>query len=320
MDWRPSASLEHLQLRARVLARIRAFFAERNVMEVETPLLAEGGSTDPHLDSFVCRYRGPGAAEGRDLYLQTSPEFAMKRLLAAGSGPIFQICKAFRNGESGAHHNPEFTMLEWYRPGFDHRMLMTEVDALVSMILGTSVADRITYRELCQTQLGIDPFIVTIDQLRACAERHDIHIANLSAGLDIDGWLALLFTHVLEPKLGQERPLFVYDYPSSQAMLARVRPGALPVAERFELYIKGIELANGFHELTDSVEQARRFAADLQRREELGLPPVAVDRHLLAALAHGLPDCAGVALGVDRLLMLAAGTAMLREVLVSHIK
>ncbi|MBI3771490.1 MAG: EF-P lysine aminoacylase GenX [Gammaproteobacteria bacterium] len=320
IDWRPSASLAQLQLRARVLARIRAFFAERNIMEVETPLLAEGGSTDPHLESFICRYRGPGAAEGRDLYLQTSPEFAMKRLLAAGSGPIFQIGKAFRNGEAGAHHNPEFTMLEWYRPGFDHLMLMTEVDTLVSVMLGTPAADRITYRELCQTQLGIDPHAVSVEQLRACVERHDIHTTNLSAGLDIDGWLALLFTHVLEPKLGQARPLFVYDYPPSQAMLAQVRPGSPPVAERFELYVKGMELANGFHELTDSIEQARRFAADLQRRNELGLPPVTVDRQLLAALAHGLPDCAGVALGIDRLLMCAAGVANLGATLAFPIK
>jgi lysyl-tRNA synthetase class 2 len=319
-EWRPSASLEQLQLRARILARIRAFFAERNVMEVETPLLAEGGSTDPHLESFVCRYCGPGAAEGRDLYLQTSPEFAMKRLLAAGSGPIFQICKAFRNGEAGAHHNPEFTMLEWYRPGFDHLMLMNDVDALVSLILETPPADRITYRELCLTQLGIDPYTVTGEQLCTCAELNGIHTADFAEGLDIDGWLALLFTHVLEPTLGQERPLFVYDYPSSQAMLAQVRPDLPPVAERFELYCKGMELANGFHELADSAEQARRFTSDLQRREALGLPMVVMDRQLLAALAHGLPDCAGVALGVDRLLLLAAGLSNLDGVLAFPIK
>lgn len=289
-------------------------------MEVETPLLAEGASTDPHLESFVCRYCGPGAAKGRDLYLQTSPEFAMKRLLAAGSGPIFQICKAFRNGETGAHHNPEFTMLEWYRPGFDHLMLMDDVDALVSMILETPAADRITYRELCYAQLGIDPYTVTVEQLRICAELNGIHTADFAAGLDIDGWLALLFTHVLEPTLGQERPLFVYDYPPSQAMLAQVRPESPPVAERFELYCKGMELANGFHELTDSTEQARRFASDLQRREVLGLPSVVMDRQLLAALDHGLPECAGVALGVDRLLLLAAGLSDLGGVLAFPIK
>lgn len=315
IDWRPSASLARLQLRARVLARIRAFFAERNVMEVETPLLATGGSTDPHLESFVCNYRGPGAAAGRALYLQTSPEFAMKRLLAADSGPIYQICKAFRNGESGARHNPEFTMLEWYRPGFDHLALMDEVDALIQAILQTPPAERVTYRELCRSQLGIDPSTTTVDQLRGCAERHGIDTSCLGSGLEADDWLALLFTHVLEPHLGQQRPLFVYDYPPSQAMLARVRSGPLPVAERFELYIQGMELANGFHELSDGAEQARRFDADLRRRTTLDLPPVAMDRRLLAALEHGLPDCAGVALGIDRLLMLAAGAERLADVL-----
>ena len=310
-EWRPTATLARLRLRARMLADIRRFFAERGVMEVETPLLGAATATDPHLDSFVTRYHGPGG--DRSCYLQTSPEFAMKRLLAAGSGPIYQIGKAFRNGEAGRCHNPEFTMLEWYRPGFDHHRLMDEVEALLAALIDGPAAQRMTYRALFQQHLSLDP-------LSSCGRR--LRDAALAAGItppalaldDRDGWLNLLLTHLIEPRLGHDRPVFVYDYPSSQAMLARLSDDDPPRARRFELYIKGMELANGFHELADGEEQQRRFAGDLAARRAQSLADVPMDRRLIAALHHGLPDCAGVALGVDRLVMFVAGVRNIADV------
>jgi lysyl-tRNA synthetase class 2 len=311
-DWRPSAALENLKLRARILAEIRAFFSARDVLEVETPLLSAAAATDPHLDSFRTRYLGPHAPHGRDCYLQTSPEFAMKRLLAAGSGPIFQICKAFRNGEAGRMHNPEFTMLEWYRPGFDHHALMDEVEALVDALLATGPGRRLTYRELFLEHAGVDPFAIDAAQARDCLQAHGIQ-ATLDESAP-DEWLTLILTHVIEPRMGKGA-LFVYDFPASQAMLARLSPGVPPLAQRFELYVDGVELANGFHELNDAEEQRRRFEQELRQRHGQGLAALPLDEALIEALAHGLPDCAGVALGVDRLLMLAAGVGAIADVL-----
>jgi lysyl-tRNA synthetase class 2 len=316
-DWKPAAPLSALALRAQQLARIRDFFAQQDVLEVETPLLSAAGATDPQLDSFVTRYTGPGAAHGQPLYLHTSPEFAMKRLLAAGSGAIFQICKVFRNGEAGRLHNPEFTLLEWYRPGFDHHRLMDEVDALVRHALAPwrelGAAERLTYREAFERHAGIDPHAADRRALAACATTHGLHAP--AADLSLDGWRDLLLTHLVEPHLGQRGPTFLYDYPASQAALARVRPGAPALAERFELYIDGVELANGYHELGDARAQRTRFEADLALRQATGRDLVAMDERLLAALTGGLPDCAGVALGVDRLLMLAARARSIKEVL-----
>lgn len=314
-EWRPSATWEVLRRRADLLAALRAFFAERGVLEVETPVLCSAGSTDPHLEQFSTRYRAPGAAAGRPLFLQTSPEFCMKRLLAAGSGPIYQLTKAFRNGEAGRRHNPEFTMLEWYRPGYDHHALMDEVDALLQRVLGTPFAERIPYAELCERHLGLDPHQATPAELRACAARLNISASD-ALGDEQDAWLQLLWTHAVEPRLARAgRPLFVTDYPAAQAMLARLRPGPPVVAERFELYVDGMEIANGFHELTDAAEQRRRFAQDRRQREVLGLPPAEMDERLLAALAHGLPACSGVALGVDRLMMALIGARDIADVL-----
>ncbi len=284
------------------------------MLEVETPLLSASATTDPFLDSFVTRYQGPGAAAGRDYYLQTSPEFAMKRLLAAGSGPIYQICKSFRNGESGTHHNPEFTMLEWYRPGFNHHDLMDEVEALIRALLGCDGVERLTYKALFERHLGLDPHRATIDELRRCAAAGGLVIEGCDEN-DRDTWLALLLTHLIEPNLAAKPPLFVYDYPASQAMLARLRGGCPAVAERFELYVAGVELANGFHELCDAAEQRQRFEQNLLLRRTLGLPEVSMDRALLAALESGMPACAGVALGIDRLVMLAAGAESLDQVI-----
>lgn len=314
-EWRPSATREVLRRRAELMAALRVFFAERGVLEVETPVLCSTGSTDPHLAQFSTQYLPPGATAGHPLFLQTSPEFCMKRLLAAGSGPIYQIGKCFRNGEVGRRHNPEFTMLEWYHPGYDHHALMDEVDALLQWILGAPAAERVPYGVLCERHLDLDPHHVTLSELRACAARLHVSVSD-ALGDAREAWLQLLWTHVVEPRLARTgRPLFVIDYPSSQAMLARLRPGSPAVAERFELYVDGMELANGFHELTDVAEHRRRFAQDRGCRELLGLTAVEMDERLLAALVHGLPACSGVALGVDRLMMILIGARDIAEVL-----
>jgi len=313
-DWRPSGSLENLQQRARILQRIRAFFAERGVMEVETPLLSTAAITDPHLESFATRYTGPGCASGKPLYLHTSPEFPMKRLLAAGSGSIYQICKVFRQGEAGRRHNPEFTMLEWYRPGLDHQALMEEVAALAAPILGLEgrAVQRFSYREAFLQHAAIDPLEASLVALKTRARELGISGFDGESGRDI--WLDLILTHAVEPQLGRDGLCFIHDYPASQAALAQLNPADQRVAERFELYYKGVELANGFHELADSTEQRRRFAAELAARRELGMDLVPIDEHLLAAL-EVFPDCSGVALGVDRLVMLALGARSLDEVM-----
>jgi lysyl-tRNA synthetase class 2 len=310
--WRPTASRDALRLRAEILSKIRSFFADREVFEVETPLLAAAPVTDLHLHALNCRYRGPGADDGHTLYLQTSPEFAMKRLLAAGSGPIYQICRAFRDGEVGKRHNPEFTILEWYRPGWDHHELMNEVDGLLATTLGSRSAERLTYAAAFDRYAGVDVFADTDDSLRARVEA--IGVTSVD-GLTRDDLLDLVLTHIIEPKLGHSQPTFIHDYPASQAALARVRNGDPPLAERFEVFVGGVELANGYHELNDPAEQRRRFEADIEARRERGLSEVPIDERLLAALEHGLPDCAGIALGVDRLIMVAAGTRDLSDVL-----
>ncbi len=307
------------------MSRLRRFFAEKGVLEVETPLLSAAGTTDPQIHSFVTRYEGPGAAQGRSMYLATSPEFAMKRLLAAGSGPIFQVCKAFRQGEAGRLHNPEFTMLEWYRPGFDHFQLMDEVEALMVLLAGgrlsADAAERVTYAELFQRHLGLDPHTASADALARCAADNPA-LAGI-ADLSRDGWLDLLMSHVIQPNLGQDGLSFVYHYPASQAALARIReaaPDTPAVAERFELFYRGVELANGFNELTDSDAQRVRFEQNQARRQSENLPHIPMDEHLLMALQSGMPACAGVAVGLDRLLMVAEDFGGLADVLVFPIE
>ncbi len=312
-DWRPSASLDVLRARAKLLALVRSFFAERGVLEVETPVLSQATITDSQLASLKTRFRGPGHPDGLDLYLQTSPEFAMKRLLAAGAGPIFQICKAFRDGESGSRHNPEFTILEWYTPGVDHHGLMDEMALLLEATLGTGQCQRISYGRLFEDRFGLDPHRCSSTALGRAAA--DAGLGPRPTLTDRDEWLALLMSHVLEPELGGDAPLFVFDYPASQAALARIRPGDPAVAERFEVYYRGCELANGFHELADADEQRRRFETELEARRSRGSLEPPVDECFLAALEEGLPDCSGVALGLDRLLMLHLGAESIDEVL-----
>lgn len=299
-----------------MLQGIRAFFAQVDVLEVETPACSFHGNTDPAIDSLRTHFHGPGHVSGAPLHLHTSPEFAMKRLLAAGSGAIYQICHVFRDGEAGRLHNPEFSLLEWYRPGFDHRHLMDEVAALVQAVSARPLPEqRLSYGELFHAHLDVDAHRDSPGQLRARAM--DLAVPG-AADLDLpdrDAWLDLLLTHCIEPRLAADTLIFVHDYPASQAALARVRAGDPPLAERFELYLGGMELANGFHELTDAAEQRRRFQAEAAQRVSQGQAPVPMDEHLLAALEAGLPDCAGVALGLDRLLMYLTGARSIQEVL-----
>jgi lysyl-tRNA synthetase class 2 len=317
-DWRPTASLDRLRLRASLLARIRAFFARLDVLEVDTPVLSIAASTDSALSSFKTGYHGPGAVEDDTRYLHTSPELPMKRLLAADSGSIYQICKVFRDGEYGALHNPEFTLLEWYRTGFDYLDLMNEVECLLAEVLMDVMPIESVrhwrYRDLFNEVAGIDPFTATPAELRALLQsKHEVTAVGV-ADDDTDAWLDLAMTHIIEPRLGNGL-VFVRDYPASQAALARLRSGTPPVAARFEVYLHGVELANGFHELTDGLEQRRRFENELEQRRQAGVEVVKLDERFLSALNAGLPDCAGVALGLDRLLMLASGTSCVQDVI-----
>jgi len=296
-----------------MLRHIRDYFAEQQVLEVETPVLTAAGVSDPHIDSFMLPAQW-GDSRTAGFFLQTSPEYAMKRLLAAGSGPIYQIARVFRAGEVGRRHSPEFSLLEWYRPGFDHHQLMDEVEELLARLLSLETrAERIAYGELFDQYLGIDPLQATVSELRHCAEDHLVSLHN--PVVDRDTWLDLLFSHVIEPRLAerQARMVFVHDYPASQAALARIDERGL--AARFELYLDGVELANGYHELVDADEQRRRFIEDNRRRRDLGKVEMPVDECLLQALESGLPDCAGVALGLDRLVMCAAGVDNLAQVI-----
>lgn len=311
--WQPAASIEMLHKRAAILAKIRDFFAKREVLEVETPLLCQTTVPDPYILSIPATVRDPRSSRDKTCYLQTSPEYAMKRLLAAGAGSIYQMCKAFRQDELGRLHNPEFTILEWYRLGFDHHALMDEVDELFQTLMQTPPAERYSYAEAFKRFLGINPHEKGKEALEACA-RQQGGIA-MEGELDRDGWLNLLMSHCVEPHLGKDRPAFIYDFPASQAALARLRPENPPVASRFEVYYQGIELGNGFHELQASEEQRSRFVRDLEFRSQNEIPLVPLDERLLAALSHGLPDCAGIAIGVDRLVMLALGCKSIEDIL-----
>lgn len=314
-SWQPSASLSNLRLRAEMLAAVRRFFADRGVMEVDTPMLSSFASTDPHLHSLSSE---PQAA-GHRMYWHTSPEFPMKRLLAAGSGSIYQICHVFRDGEAGRLHNLEFTLLEWYRPGWDQWALMDEIAALVHEMLSQRLVlaepEHVSYQQLWRRQLGVDPLTCNEMRLQKILTDAGFDTRELTAQIDRDGWLDLVMSHCLGPKLGHDRCCFVHGYPASQAALAQLDPNDTRTAARFELYLKGIELANGYLELTDPLEHTKRFEADNLIRRRRGLPMMPADRHLLAALRARIPDCAGVALGFDRLLMLAAEASHIEEVI-----
>lgn len=311
-NWQPTATLKNLELRAKLNAKIRDFFKERHILEVETPLLSASTNPAVHLNSFKTSFCLPGETCGQDFYLQTSPEFAMKRLLAANNADIYQICKAFRNSEIGRMHNPEFTILEWYRIGFDHLKLMAEVSLLLKNIFAVKDVKYLSYQEVFEEFLEINPHASSIAELKEIAHKCNLEVIGSVDSLDT--WRELLFTHLIEPKLAPQSPVFIYDFPSSQAMLAKIKPGNPPLAERFEVYFKGVELANGFHELNSAKEQRERFLQDLRLRKEANLPTIPIDENFLAALPN-LPDCAGIAFGLDRLLMLLGEANSLAEVI-----
>lgn len=295
---------ELLVKRAEFIQSIRSFMKAQGILEVDTPLLGKRTVTDPHIQSIATRC-------GR--YLQTSPEFFMKRLLSQGVGDCFQLNKAFRAEECGRKHSHEFTLLEWYRLGFNLPELMQEVARLMTYLLGVDKFDYITYQALFLRELQIDPFETSLKEVTMLAKKHiDINMQSE----DIDDWLDLLLTHLIEPSLGMNRPVFLYAYPPSQAALARLSiHQQTTVAERFELYYKGVELANGFDELTDFQQQLQRFNEDNLYRAQIGLSTVELDEDFLAALGKGLPAAAGVAVGVDRLMMLKWQHDSLAEVI-----
>jgi elongation factor P--(R)-beta-lysine ligase len=316
-DWRPTASREMLLQRAALLTRTRNFFAARGVLEVDTPIVVNAPVTDVHIHSAQVMLEAADSREStrRPYFLHTSPEYAMKRLLASGSGDIYQICHVVRGFERGRLHNAEFTLIEWYRLGFSLDALMSEVEALVGELLDLPrvhpAAEQLTYRETFVRALALDPFTAPLAQLAEHARRAGFD----GVTTDRDELLELLMGAIVGPQLGKEGLTFVHAYPASQAALARLDPADPRAAQRFELYCDGIELANGFHELASAREQRERFEHDIAERRRSGLPAAMVDERLLSALESGLPDCCGVALGFDRTLMLAAGAERIDAVL-----
>jgi lysyl-tRNA synthetase class 2 len=304
-----------IRLRARLNAAIRGFFARRDVLEVETPVLSQAGNTEPNIASFSLEFSGRTNGAPRTRWLRTSPEYALKRLLAAGIGDCYELGRVFRDGEAGGRHNPEFTMLEWYRVGWDHQRLIDEVAELINAALALvdrhATLERIAWRDLYRERLAIDPVTANDGELQRALG--DVRIDP--QGLTRDDWLDLLLTHRLQPGFADDTMLAVFDYPASQAALARLRPGDPPLAERFELYLGPLELANGYHELIDPAEQRARFERDVSMREARGGVAPPIDERLLSAMRSGLPPCAGVALGIDRLLMAMLGSTRIADVL-----
>ena len=309
--------MELLRLRAQVLADIRRFFSARAVLEVETPLLSLSSGTDPQLDFFTTDYCSPPLRQ--TLFLQTSPEFAMKRLLAAGSGSIYQLCKAFRNGESGRFHNPEFTLLEWYRVGFTLPQLMDEIAELMAALFNGHRAlgptQRVSYQELFQGYTGLNPLVFSYQDYcayaRECLAPEAVNLCGADHGL----WLDFIFSHQVQPYLGENAVCMVYGYPACQSSLARINADNPQVADRVEIFINGIELGNGYYELTDAQEQSRRFDEEQAIRQQQKRPVTVKSERLIAALEAGLPECSGMAIGLDRLLMLMANSATIADVL-----
>ncbi|MDH3325191.1 MAG: EF-P lysine aminoacylase EpmA [Gammaproteobacteria bacterium] len=312
-DYCPSPSYrELLQRRATMYAQIRQFFAERNVLEVETPIFSESGNTDPAISSVIADFSYASEKRSDIRYAHTSPEFPMKRLLANGSGAIYQICKVFRKEESGRLHNPEFSMLEWYRPGLKYHQLMDEITELLKMLGVASAVERVSYAELFQLHLKLDVLNASVDDLKNCARKSGLDVVGFDD--DYDAWSSMLLANLIEPELGKDKPFFVYDYPLSQAALANTCEEN-NVAERFELYINGVEIANGYQELTDAEVYRCRFEQDNKKRKASGLPEIKIDMRLLNDLKSGFPDSSGVALGLDRLLMAITGAVRISDVL-----
>jgi lysyl-tRNA synthetase class 2 len=316
-SWTPSASRDAMRLRAALNREVREFFHARDVLEVETPVLSQAGNTEPNIASFWLEFSGRTNGAPRTRWLRTSPEYPLKRLLSAGIGDCYELGRVFRDGEAGGRHNPEFTMLEWYRVGWDLHQLIEEtavlVQAALSLVRRSTDLRVVRYRDLYRDALGIDPF--TADDTTLHAALGDVLIDP--EGLGRDDWLDLLMTHRLQPAFKPDEMLVLVDYPASQCALARIANDAdgFPVAQRFELYLGPLELANGYHELLDATEQRRRFDKDIRVRQARGVVVPPVDAQLLAGLSSGLPACAGVALGMDRLLMAMLQTERIADVL-----
>ena len=316
-DWQPACNPERLHQRAKLLQAVRHFFWERGVLEVETPLLSHSSGTDPQLDFFTTEFNI--APRQETLFLQTSPEFAMKRLLAAGSGSIFQICKAFRNGETGRFHNPEFTLLEWYRVGFNLSDLMDEIAELIAFLYRDhpplNTAQRVSYQSIFERYTGLNPLIFDYSSYCAYALKHQFPDAISICGHDHALWLDFLFSHSVQPHLGENALCLVYGYPACQSSLARINTDNSSITDRVEIFISGVELGNGYYELTDASEQEKRFDQEMQLRKLRNQPAVVKDKRLIAAMKTGLPDCSGMAIGLDRLLMILSGSSHINEVL-----
>ncbi len=294
-----------------MLQRLRAFFAQRDVLEVETPILSAAAITDPQLQSLSTRIKQC------DYYLHTSPEFCMKRLLASGSGDIYQVARVFREDESGRYHSPEFTLLEWYRTGIDHHRLMDEVESLLAVLFTDRkiTVKRLSYQQAFLQALQIDPLEADVMALKQCAEKYNIEIPQ---GMQADGkncWLDWLMLEKVAPLFAKDEFTFLYHYPASQAALARLDKEDPRVANRFELFYGELELANGFYELSSATEQLQRFNNENKVRQRRGQKIMPVDYALIAALEAGLPDCAGVAIGLDRLLMLLTDSQRIQRVM-----
>ena len=315
--WQPTCSMNMLRLRAQVLGDIRRFFLVRAVLEVETPLLSHSSGTDPQLDFFTTDYCSPPLRH--TLFLQTSPEFAMKRLLAAGSGSIYQIGKAFRNGESGRFHNPEFTLLEWYRVGYTLPQLMDEIAELMAVLFGSrrslGTAQRFSYQEIFYQYTNLNPLDFSYQDYCAYAQHNHMPEAVSICGHDHALWLDFIFSHKVQPQLGENAVCMVHGYPACQSSLARINEYNSQITDRVEVFIEGIELGNGYYELINAAEQDRRFDQEIAIRQQKKSSVAVKDKHLIAALAAGLPACSGMAIGLDRLLMLLTNTASIDDVL-----
>jgi lysyl-tRNA synthetase class 2 len=315
-DCAPTANLERLRMRAECLRRTRAFFDRLGFMEVETPLMSHDTVVDRYIEPVAVRLPGfalPGNAAA--MWLQTSPEFGMKRLVAAGCRAIYQITRAFRAGEAGPLHNPEFTILEWYRVEDDYPRGMDLLAQFVAHLLDHPTCARATYAETFQRHVGISPWTDSVDDFRQIAQQRQVPLVHPEKIQDPDQWLTALWAELVEPHLGLRHPIIIYDWPASQAALARIRNGDPPVAERFELYVDGVELANGYHELADADELLARNRRVNRQREVEGKLALPENSRLLEVLRRGFPDCCGTALGFDRLVMLAAGAQSIRDVI-----
>ena len=312
-SWQSNTNKEILKCRATLLRSIREFFYQNNTLEVDTPTLSMSTTPDPNIDSFITSYHS------KQYYLHTSPEFPMKRLLASGSGAIYQICKVFRHGEAGNHHNPEFTMLEWYQPDMTYHALMKQLDELLRILLKERLTLNdtlnISYQNLFDKYLKINPHVCSKQELLNLIQQHKINLNDASNNFTRDALLDVLVTHIIQPSLPKNTPIFVFDYPKTQAALAEIREGEECVAERFELYLNGLELANGYQELLDADEMQSRFEKENQQREAENIPTIPLDNHLIAAQRAGMPMVSGVAVGIDRLLMLVTGAESIQEVI-----